>query len=1060
MQDIHSNLEQYSVLHSIAFNPLLSTKHTLNSNLGESLNSLCIAQLMHQSEQSIIALTNDHGVGQLYDDLKLLGLEDKVYIFFDSADKSKEVYRSKVLSELALDRQGIFLFTPESISEDVPDPKEYTKHKIELTVGEDTSQDIILDFLEEFVFERVDFVEKPGQFALRGSIIDIFSHGNQYPYRIDYDFDTIKSIRQFEIEDQRSVKEVNFLRIFPSSHAEQSKVSLEQYIPSNSILYVDREVHEQYTELPEHLSTHFDYRIVNSFSKSDQGQNLDWSPQVAFNHNFDQLAQFIQEYQHKGYNILFQFNSTKQQERVLDILQDKHIDVDHQIGALSSGYIDHATRSIVLVEHQFLDRYRKSSAPKGLKTARMAIKEFTQLKVGDLVSHIDHGIGQFAGLHTVSIGNREREAFKLKFKGGDFIYVSVHSLHKISKFNQEGDPDKLVSKLGSNTWKKAKQKAKVRIKKLAFSLVQLYAQRKMSQGVSFPPDDHLMNELESTFIFEETPDQYNAIEAVKRDMESKTPMDRLVCGDVGFGKTEVAMRAALKAITGGKQVIVLVPTTVLAFQHFNSFKKRLAPLGCEIEYLSRMRTAKQKTDIAKRLLSGQIDIVIATHMILNEKFKFKDLGLLIVDEEQKFGVGVKEKLKNIKVNLDTLSLTATPIPRTLQMSLLNIRDMSVIRTPPINRQAIHTEIQPFNIEQIAAAIEAEMSRDGQVYVIHNRVSNIEEIAHIIQTAVPDARVIFAHGQMPPKDVENRVLDFMAGKHDVFISTTIIENGIDIPNANTIIINNAQAYGLSELHQLRGRVGRSNRRAYCYLISPPLSSLNEEAKKRLQVLVEFNDPGSGFHISMRDLEIRGAGDIMGADQSGFISEMGLETYQELIREAMLELKDQEEFKDIDALQSMEVSCTVEFGDNLFIPADYIENTSERIAKYMDISGAKNEADLRRITLELSDKFGAIPPEIKSLFDGVRIKWICNQLRFDKLRIIKDKAIISIYKPSQIQGHVFDHIMQYIASHPQTAKIESRASKESNEEIMVITLSKWLNLIDLKNILSKLNEKPQV
>ena len=770
---------------------------------------------------------------------------------------------------------------------------------------------------------------------------------------------------------------------------------------------------------------------------------LNQTQQPSFHKNFEMLIQDLEEKQGQGFDTWISFSSEKQKDRLESIFEE----LEHEIpfksfkSELHEGFVDSENKILVYTDHQIFDRYQRyKSKDTFAKSEQLTLKDLMSLKVGDYIAHIDHGIGKFMGLVKVNNDGKIQECFKLSYKNGDLLYVSIHSLHKISKYNGPDGKEIVLSKLGSPAWKSLKQKTKARVKQIAFDLIKLYAQRKTAKGFQYSPDSYLQNELEASFLYEDTPDQEKATLDVKKDMEAEGVMDRLICGDVGFGKTEVAIRAAFKAATDSKQVAILVPTTILAFQHYRSFKERLKDFPVNISYLNRFRTAKQKSETLAGLKDGKIDIVIGTHQLVADKVKFKNLGLLIIDEEHKFGVSVKDKLKTMKTNVDTLTLTATPIPRTLQFSLMAARDLSVIKTPPPNRQPVDTSIVGFNEEILRDAISYELQRDGQVYFINNRIENLKDIAGLIQRLVPDARVITGHGQMDGKQMEQNILDFMEGKYDVLVATTIVESGVDVPNANTIFINDAHRFGMADLHQMRGRVGRSNRKAFCYLITPPFDMMTSDARKRLEAIEQFSDLGSGFQIAMKDLEIRGAGDLLGGEQSGFINEMGFETYQKMMQEALEELKDDENFENLfeneedrNKLIKSTKEVNIDTDLELMLPDDYVSSTEERLSLYQKLAEIQNAKELQAFENELKDRFGELPNEAINLLKSVELKWLAAQIGFDKL-VVKNKVFLGYFPANPqdkfYQSEKFKKIISYLTQNPAEATL-----KEKNNQLMM-------------------------
>ena len=951
----------------------------------------------------------------------------------------------------------------------------------------------LLDFdfseklLNDFHFNLTDFVSEPGEFAVRGGIIDVFSYSNEKPYRISFFGNEVENIKTFDIETQLSIDKTDSFQLVSNMNfsIQKNKISFLELLPKNSIIFSKNAHHglmqiknfyakaeENFAKLnheikhqtPKELYISED-EFLDNLSKlqwidfSNQNTEIDHQkaiinliqqPQPTFHKNFEMLMEDFEEKKKNNFEIWISFSSEKQKERLEEIfasLKQNYNDTDNQPifqafkSELHEGFIDFKNKIAVYTDHQIFDRYQRFKAKNTFaKSEQLTLKDLMSLKIGDYITHIDHGIGKFLGLVKVNNDGKTQECFKLSYKNGDLLYVSIHSLHKISKYNGPEGKEITLSKLGSPTWKNLKQKTKSKVKQIAFDLIKLYAKRKTTKGFSYSPDSYLQNELEASFLYEDTPDQEKATLDVKKDMEAQTIMDRLICGDVGFGKTEIAIRAAFKAATDGKQVAVLVPTTILAFQHYRSFKERLKDFSVNISYLNRFRTTKQKNETLQQLQNGEVDIIIGTHQLASDKIKFKDLGLLIIDEEHKFGVSVKDKLKTLKSNIDTLTLTATPIPRTLQFSLMAARDLSVIKTPPPNRQPVETQMIGFNEEILRDAISYELQRDGQVYFINNRVENLKEIAGLIQRLVPNARVITGHGQMDGKELEQRILDFMEGKYDVLVSTTIVESGVDVPNANTIFINDAQRFGMADLHQMRGRVGRSNRKAFCYLITPPYDMITADARKRLEAIEQFSDLGSGFHIAMKDLEIRGAGDLLGGEQSGFINEMGFEAYQKIMQEALEELQNEDEFEHLFAneedrkkLFKSNKEVNIDTNLELLLPDYYVSSTEERLNLYQRLADITDKNTLIHFANELEDRFGELPKEAINLLKSVELKWLAAEIGFEKI-VIK-KGVFLGYFPSNpqdkfYQSEKFKNIISYLQQNPQDAQL-----KEKNNQLLM-------------------------
>jgi len=1001
-------------------------------------------------------------------DLYPLTAGDSVFFLPDSG---RQVERSNYKSSLSVQRTAaigrilsykdeegpLFIVTyPGAIEEGIPQPKTIGEALLKLNVGDEISFDTLRDRLAEKRFTKVDFVAQPGQFAIRGSLIDIFSFSENHPYRISFFGDEIEKISIFDCNTQLSKGETATADIYPDLAEEVSvseEVSLIDLLPNHSVVWLDSS--DMYREKPffEKLKAFKRVFMEVPLEEKDSAQPIEFhiAPQPVFNKNFELLASDIRSKRESGYEVYIYGENQNQLDRIKSILIEENTGLLPTFvkQGLHSGFIDRDDRRCYYSDHEIFDRFHRVAIRRTVeKSEQLTLNDITAFNIGDYIVHIDHGVGIFGGLVRMRDDRgRMHEVVKLMYRDGDVVFVSVHSLHKISRFrSREGEPPR-IHKLGSKTWQNLKTSAKSKVKDIAKDLIQLYAKRKASKGFAFSADSYLQEELESSFIYEDTPDQDRATLAVKRDMEDVCPMDRLICGDVGFGKTEIAIRAAFKAVTDGKQVAVLVPTTILALQHFTTFSARLKDFPCTVDYVSRLRTAKQISQIKERLHSGQIDILIGTHKILSEAFEFKDLGLLIIDEEQKFGVGAKEKLRLLRENIDTLTLTATPIPRTLQFSLLGARDLSIISTPPPNRIPIQTEIILFDEKEIKSILSYELNRGGQVFFLHNKVEQLPAIEDILHRLVPDMRICVAHGQMEAKELENRMLDFMRGDYDLLLCTTIIENGLDIPNANTIIINQAQNIGLSDLHQLRGRVGRSNRKAFCYLIVPPLVSITDDARRRLKAIEEFSDLGSGFNIAMQDLDIRGAGNLLGAEQSGFISDMGYETYQTILSEAMEELGVETGLTTRNVRDAYVEDCTIETDQPALIPDEYIDVMAEKIRIYKDLDSLKDDREIDRFKGQISDRFGTLPEELENLFWVVRIRNLGARLGFEKI-IIKNGMELLFFLSNAMspfyQSKTFDTILQNIASHP------AFAFKQTDGKLKIVirqvdSLEKaWLNL----------------
>lgn len=973
----------------------------------------------------------------------------------EQTDNANVVTRAEVLERLSEHKNAWIVTYPEALFEKIPSKKNLVKHTMRLEVGKQYSTDFLNDLLLEYQFDRVDFVYEPGQFSIRGGILDVFSFANEHPFRIEFFGDEVESIRTFDAANQLSIASHHFFNVIPNI---QTGISIDiqenilGFVGPQAVVWMSdaertqeiiKKEYEKAVEIHAKIDTpvkhalpnerylsHLEwqqqiqnYRLVEYgpvyYFKHTQQEIFETLPQPSFNKDFERLNTDLKARKAAGYQNLIFSNQPQQIERLYQIFKD--IGEEGEFSALPialhEGFISPELKLVCYTDHQLFERYHRFRLKEGFKQAKQALtlKEIYQLQKGDYVTHIDHGVGQFSGLETIDVNGKPQEAIRLVYKDGDVLYVGIHSLHRISKFTGKEGSAPTLNKLGTQAWSNLKNKTKKKIKELAFDLIKLYAQRRSKPGFAFAPDSYLQNELEASFMFEDTPDQFKATQDIKRDMEAARPMDRLVCGDVGFGKTEVAIRAAFKAVTDSKQVAVLVPTTILSLQHYRSFKSRLAGFPVNIDYINRFKSAKEITETLKKLAAGQIDILIGTHALVAERVKFKDLGLMIIDEEQKFGVAVKDKLKTLRATVDTLTLTATPIPRTLQFSLMGARDLSIINTPPPNRQPVLTEIISFNEEQIRDAIAYEMGRGGQVFFVNNRLSNIKELSGMIQRLCPGVRVGIGHGQMDGKQLEKVMMDFIEGAYDVLLATTIIESGIDISNANTIIINDAHQFGLSDLHQLRGRVGRSNKKGFCYLIAPKFSIMTSEARKRLEALVQFSDLGSGFNIAMKDLDIRGAGNMLGGEQSGFIAEIGFEMYQKILNEAMQELREHE-YKELfeervsDQFNGFVQDCIFETDMEVRIPDQYVNQVAERLSLYQAMDSLKDKAELDDFSKQLIDRFGPLPKEVKELLFSFELRWLAESMGLERLVLKSEKLVghfISnpqspFYETPQFQG----------------------------------------------------------
>ena len=1059
----------------------------LQGLMGSSI-SFVIQSLFKKTERPyLLVLDNKEEAAYYLNDLEqMIGEQDVLFYpasfrqpyALEETDNANVLLRAEVLNRInSRKKPAIIVSYPEALFEKVLSRKDLDKTTLKVSVGDKISIDFINEVLFEYEFKRVDFITEPGEFSVRGGIVDVFSFSNDNPYRIEFFGNEVDSIRTFDVATQLSIEIQKKITIIPNVENkvfQENRESFLDYIAEKTVLFIQNtesflsQLDKQYARAedafeklskeikratPEQLFLNqktfikraLDFSIVELAAKpifkTSQKFEFHIQPQPSFNKQFDLLLNNLSENHFNGYtNYLFcaNDNQAKRFHDIFETLDDASAEnirkqYNTVVLPLYQGFIDQENQICCYTDHQIFERYHKFSIKNNYsKKQNITLKELTTLAVGDYVTHIDHGIGKFGGLQKIQVEGKTQETIKLVYAENDIVYVSIHSLHKIAKYTgKDGTPPKIY-KLGSNAWKVLKQKTKARVKHVAFNLIQLYAKRRLDKGFQFAPDSYLQNELESSFIYEDTPDQHKSTQEVKADMESDRPMDRLVCGDVGFGKTEVAIRAAFKAVDNSKQVAILVPTTILAYQHYRTFTERLKDMPVSIGYLNRFRTAKQKAETLKQLAEGKLDIVIGTHQLVNKNVVFKDLGLLIVDEEQKFGVNVKDKLKTIAANIDTLTLTATPIPRTLQFSLMAARDLSVITTPPPNRYPIETNVVGFSEETIRDAISYEIQRNGQVFFINNRIENIKEIAGMIQRLVPNARVGIGHGQMEGKKLEELMLAFMNGEFDVLVATTIIESGLDVPNANTIFINNANNFGLSDLHQMRGRVGRSNKKAFCYFICPPYSAMTEDARKRIQALEQFNELGSGFNIAMKDLEIRGAGDLLGGEQSGFINEIGFDTYQKIMNEAIEELKENE-FKDLypeeNDIETKEYvkDLQIDTDFELLFSDEYINSVTERLSLYNELGTVKNEEALQEFQKKLIDRFGPMPPRAIALMNSIRIKWIATQIGIEKLVMKQGKMIgyfVSDQQSDYYQSNRFRNVLTFVQKHSDLCKMKEK------------------------------------
>ena len=1078
---------------------------------------------LKMSARLLFIMQDAEEAGYFYHDLcQVMG--DKQVLFFPSSykraikygqkDPASEILRTEVLSQ-ATHHDLLYIVTyPEALAEMVVTRKQLDARRLTLEQNQTISVDAICKTLREFGFREVDYVYEPGQFALRGSILDVYSYSHEFPFRIDFFGDDIDSIRTFEVENQLSKERCDHVDIVPELTAEEEKESILKFLPDDTLLvtkdqqFVRESIERTYQEgfsqqaMQERMAeaTEMEQRQIEKEMRRDSqiitGSQFaldaepfrkillkeekasavirfNVKPQPLFHKNFELLTQTLEDYLLQGFKLYILADSAKQQERLKDIFAEmkqgvEFIPVDK---TLHEGFIDVDGRLCLFTDHQIFDRFHKynlkSDKARSGKVA-LTLKEIQQFEIGDYVVHVDHGIGKFGGLVRMPLQDGGfQEMIKIIYQRGDAIYVSIHSLYKVSKYkSQEDGQQPRMSTLGTGQWERLKERTKKHIKDIARDLIKLYAARRHQKGFAFSHDTYLQHELEASFLYEDTPDQLKATQDVKADMEMQKPMDRLVCGDVGFGKTEVAVRAAFKAAVDGKQVAVMVPTTVLAYQHYRTFQGRLKDMPVRVDYLTRARTTKQTTALLKDLAEGKVDILIGTHKLISKSVKFKDLGLLIIDEEQKFGVSTKEKLRQMKTNVDTLTMSATPIPRTLQFSLVGARDLSVIQTPPPNRYPIQTEIHTFSAEIITDAINFEMSRNGQVYFVNNRISDLTHIEEMIHKYIPDCRVAIGHGQMKPEELERIILDFSNYDYDVLLSTTIVENGIDIPNANTIIINSAQYFGLSDLHQMRGRVGRGNRKAFCYLLAPPLSALPVDSRRRLEALENFSDLGSGINIAMQDLDIRGAGNLLGAEQSGFISDLGYETYQKILNEAMAELRNEEQthpqpLPEMDGSGQTQVQglstplphrdgtgesllgdgpfvsdCNLESDLEMYFPDQYVPSDSERMLLYRELDNTRNDEEVEAYRKRLIDRFGPLPPQAEELLQVVSLRRYGKALGCEKIMLKQGRMFLYFVSNARspfYQSEAFGRIITYATTNVRRCNLREQNGKRS----MVIT-----------------------
>jgi transcription-repair coupling factor (superfamily II helicase) len=1102
-------------------------------NLSGSSGAFVAAALFaHKTTPTLFVLNDKDEAAYFYNDLQSI-VGEKSILFFPSSykhpyqveeiDNANILQRAEVLKSLLPNSENnkcLIVTYPEALTERVVTKSHLEKNSLEIKQTEKLSIDFVTDMLAQYGFSREDFVAAPGQYAVRGGIVDVFSFADELPYRIEFFGDEVETIRTFDAATQLSIDKKTVVAILPNVEDKllnESRQSFLEYMGTSAVLWINNmelcahKLQKEYeaaelafgakqekqspikhlqpnelfinaTEFNELLKQH----SVIHFSHQPDSFSFNTQPQQSFNKNFELLGQALkQNSENDIVNYIFS-DTQKQTERLKAIFNDigKEIDFSSVPLSLSNGFIDTDLKIACYTDHQIFERHHRFKLKNAFykKKEALTLRDLKELSPGDFVTHIDHGIGRFGGLEKIDVNGKLQESIRIVYRDNDILYVSINSLHRIAKYSgKEGAPPK-IDKIGSNAWQTLKQKTKKKVKEIAYDLIRLYAKRKSTQGHAYPPDNYLQNELEASFIYEDTPDQLKATNDVKRDMEDDAPMDRLVCGDVGFGKTEIAMRAAFKAVCDSKQVAVLVPTTILALQHYKTFTDRLNGFPCNIDYINRFKTAKEQKDTLQKLKEGKIDILIGTHKLAGNDVKFKDLGLLIIDEEQKFGVGVKDKLKTIKANVDTLTLTATPIPRTLQFSMMGARDLSIISTPPANRYPVHTQVHNYNEEIIRDAIREEVARGGQVFFIHNRVGSLPEIAGMIKRLCPDVNVAIGHGQMDGEQLEDVMLNFIEGDSDVLVSTTIVESGLDIPNANTIIINDAQNFGLSDIHQMRGRVGRTNKKAHCYLLVPSFLTLTDEARKRLKAIEEFSDLGSGFHIAMRDLDIRGAGNMLGAEQSGFITDIGYEMYQKILDEAIAELREEmgatDEHLQTDlsaadlskadkkmvnshlvtpvntALQYVK-DCVIETDLEILLPDNYVNNTAERLSLYRDLDESRTEENLQQFLNNLIDRFGPVPPTAFELIDTIRLRWIAISLGVEKI-ILKNNKMVCYFVANQKSGYyqstLFSSVLVFVQ---QNSKL---VTMRENKNKLSISFDKVTNIAKAKELLAKINIPP--
>ena len=1086
-------------------------KRILIEGLSGSADTLLMASILKEHRHPALFILSDREEAAYFqNDLEnILGVGRAVLYpssykkpyQIDLPDNGNILQRAEVLTRINKSRDHFIVITDaEAALERVITKKTLERNTLDINLGEKFTFEFLKEFLQENSFQRIDFVFEPGQYSIRGGIMDIYSFAHELPFRIELYGDKIESIRSFDPSTQLSEQNLAFVTLIPNIQTglvTEEHESFFEFLPDNTIIYTKDfgfafnsiqasldKVHQKYGEsinideaqsvrkvgdlfdsadvFKEKIEEHIIVEMGNkSFFTTEETITYSTRPQPHFNKNFNLLLDDLYSNQKKAYSNFLFSESAKQSERLYSIFEDlprsddnKGIELKfHTVHtALHQGFINDDIKLICYTDHQIFNRYHRFRLKKNYsKSEAITLKELYSLQPGDFVTHIDHGVGRFAGLETIDVNGKPQEAIRLVYRDNDILYISIHSLHRIARYTSKDGASPSLNKLGSTTWSTLKNKTKKKVKDIAKDLIALYAKRRAQKGFAFSKDSYLQTELEVSFMYEDTPDQLKSTNDVKRDMEKEYPMDRLICGDVGFGKTEIAIRAAFKAICDGKQVAILVPTTILALQHYRTFTERLKEFPCTIDYLNRFKSTMQQSNTLKLLAAGKIDIIIGTHRILSKDVIFKDLGLMIIDEEQKFGVAAKEKLKSIRVNVDTLTLTATPIPRTLQFSLMGARDLSIINTPPPNRHPVTTEVHVFNEQLIKEAIDQEISRGGQIFFVHNRVQDIHDIETMIRRLCPDIRTSVGHGQMDGSKLEEILVNFIEGDTDLLIATTIIESGLDISNANTIIINNAHYFGLSDLHQMRGRVGRSNKKAFCYLLAPPLTVLTNEARQRLKAIEEHADLGSGFNVAMRDLDIRGAGNMLGGEQSGFISDIGFEMYHKILDEAIHELKESD-FKDLfpeEENKTFVRDCQIDSDMEMRIPEEYIQNIAERLHLYKELDDIETEEKLIQFAEQLKDRFGPVPSQVFVLMDTIRLRWQAKQLGFEKI-ILKNKTLkayfISNQQSAYFQSPLFASVLKFVQDHPRACKMKEDKGKLSLTLVNITTVQEAHRLLN--------------